>query len=57
MNWMNVYIENYIGGKLNIIIGPLFSHIRVLDDGFEEILATGKLSKVSSLFDNLGMHV
>ena len=57
MTWINVYIENYIGGKWNIIIGPLLSHLRVLDDEFEEFLAAGKLSKVLSWFKNLGMHV
>ena len=50
MNRMNLHIENYIGGKLNIIIVPLLSHLRALDDDFEEFLATGKLSKFRSWF-------
>ena len=52
-----MYIEKFIGGKLNIIIGPLLSHLRLLDDDFEEFLSAGKLSKVCSLFNNTSMHV
>ena len=54
---MNVYIENNVGVKLNIITGPLLSHIRVLDDNFEEFLAAGKISKVRSWFKNMAIHV
>ena len=57
MTWMNVYIENYIGGKWNIIIGTLLSYLRVLYDEFEEFLATGKVSKFHSWFKKLGVNV
>ena len=57
MTWMNEYIENYIGGKWKIIIGPLLSHLRVLDDDFVEFLAAGKLSNVRSWFKNIVIHV
>ena len=40
-----------------MIIGPLLSHLRVLDDDFEEFLATGKISKVCSWFNNMAIHV
>ena len=40
-----------------MIIGPILSHLRVLDDDFEEFLAAGKLSKVRSCFKNMEMHV
>ena len=57
MTLINVYIENYIGGKQKIIIGPLLSHLRVLDDDFEEFLAAGKLSKLCSWFKNMEIRV
>ena len=40
-----------------MIIGPLLSHLMVLDDEFEEFLSTGNLSKVRSWFKNMGMYV
>ena len=36
---MNVYIENYIDRKWKIVIGPLLSHIRVVNDEFDGFLS------------------
>ena len=52
-----MYCENHLfwgGGKR---IGSLASHLGILDDEFEEILAAGKLSKIRSWYKNLGMRV
>ena len=38
-------------------IGLLASHLGILDDEFEELLAAGKLSKVCSWHKNLGLRV
>ena len=38
-------------------IGSLASHLGILDDEFEEILAAGKLSKFWSWYKKLGLHV
>ena len=53
----NIYCEKCLWGKERNIIGSLESHIGILDDEFEEILAAGKLSKICSWYNNLGLHV
>ena len=50
-------IAKIIFGQKKKRIGSLASHIGVLDDEFEELLAAGKLSKVRSWYKNPGMCV
>ena len=34
--WTNVCVKTFLGGKINMRIGSLASHLGVLDDGFED---------------------
>ena len=38
-------------------ICSLVSHLGILDDEFEELLAVGNLSKIRSWYNNLGLRV
>ena len=38
-------------------VGSLASHIGLLDDKFQYFLASGKLGKVCSWYNNMGLHV
>ena len=38
-------------------IGSLESHLGLLDDEFEGFLAAGKISKLWSWYNKLGLHV
>ena len=49
-----VFRKSYLGGG---IIGSLASHLGILDDGFEELLAAVKLSKVWSWYKKLRLCV
>ena len=44
-------------GGGGVIIGSLVSHPGALDDEFEGFLAAGKLIKVHSWYNNMGMSV
>ena len=52
-----VFAKIIFGKRGKKRIGSLASHIGILDDEFEEILAAGKLSKICSWYNNLGLHV
>ena len=52
-----MYCENNIWGWGGNIIGSLVSHLGILDDEFEEIIAVGKISKVWSWYKKMGMSV
>ena len=49
--------EIILVGKNKKRIGSLASHLGILDDEFEELLAVGKLSKVRSWYKKLGLRV
>ena len=52
-----LFAKIIFGGGGGGRIGSLASHIGILDDEFEEILAAGKLSKIQSWYKNLGLLV
>ena len=54
---VQISIAKIIFGQKKNRIGSLASHLGVLDDEFEELLAAGKLSKVRSWYKKLGMRV
>ena len=54
---VQICIAKIIFGKKKKRIGSLASHLGILDDEFEELLAAGKLSKLWSWYNNLGLRV
>ena len=57
INRPNLYLQKPSLGRKKRRIGSLVSHIGILDDEFEEILAAGKQIKVCSWYNNLGVCV
>ena len=53
---VQIFIAKIIFGKKNRI-GSLASHLRILDDEFEELLAEGKISEVWYWYKNMGLRV
>ena len=54
---LNMYLKKSYLGRKKKRVGSLASHLGVLDDDFEEIIAAGKISKVQSWYNNMGLHV
>ena len=54
ITYPNIYGKNYIW---EIFFGSLASPLGIFDDEFEELLAAGKLSKICSWYNKLGMCV
>ena len=52
-----MYLQKSSLGRGKKRVGSLASHLGVLDDDFEEIIAAGKISKVQSWYNNMGLHV
>ena len=53
---VQICISKIISGRKNKI-GSLASNIGIFDDGFEEILAAGKESKIESRYEKLRLCV
>ena len=49
-----MYFKNHLWQKKRNRIGSLLSHLGILDDEFEKILAAYKLSEVGYWYKNLG---
>ena len=52
-----MYCKNVLWKGWGEIICLLASHLGILDDDFEELLAAGKLSKVRSWYKKMGLSV